>query len=291
MSRPDGPKVQRHESPLGSWRLVRWRPPGLEGLVEEIWYFEGTLARLRERHYPNGRMDLAIHFGPRYRRIHDAGSHTFSRASVSGLFLRPDVIEAPEGDSAVLGIVLHPPGALRVFGTPLQELTGRDEDLADVVPGSVARELVDRCEEVQSPVERVQRAEHWVRQRLVESQHLPPSSLFVLRAAEEIRLRQGVVAIEKLGRVSGWSRTRFTSVFREQVGLPPKTFARVHRFERALRDVTRGELRLSDIALDAGYYDQAHFNRDFREFAGVTPSAYRARLRFPKSRSTAEPAH
>jgi hypothetical protein len=42
--------------------------------VEEIWYFEGTLTRLRERHYPNGCMDLAIHFGPRYRRIHEAGA-------------------------------------------------------------------------------------------------------------------------------------------------------------------------------------------------------------------------
>ena len=288
-SAPPAPTLERHDSPLGSWRLVRWRPPGLEGLVEEIWYFEGTLTRLRERHYPNGRMDLTIHFGPRYRRVHEADSHTFSKVSVSGLFLAPDVIEAPPGGSVVLGIVLHPPGALRLLGTPLEGLTGRDEDLTSIVPSAVVQELVDRCQEVSSPVERVRQAERWLRRRLAGSRRTRTPPAAVLRAVDEIRRQGGAVAVGELGRESGWSRSRFTTVFREEVGVPPKTLARIHRFRRALRGVTQGQLRLSDVALDAGYYDQAHFNRDFREFAKVTPSQYRARLRFPKSPSTAEP--
>ena len=62
--------------------------------------------------------------------------------------------------------------------------------------------------------------------------------------------------------------------FREHVGLPPKALARILRFERAAERL-RGGADLSDAALDSGYYDQAHFNRDFKAFAGVTPTEYR----------------
>ncbi len=62
--------------------------------------------------------------------------------------------------------------------------------------------------------------------------------------------------------------------FREELGVPPKALARILRFERAVGRLRAGD-DLAALALDAGYYDQAHFNRDFRAFAGATPTAYR----------------
>lgn len=65
--------------------------------------------------------------------------------------------------------------------------------------------------------------------------------------------------------------------FRDQVGVPPKTLARIFRFERACARIRRaGNEGWGEIALACGYYDQAHFNRDFREFAATTPTEYMA---------------
>jgi AraC-like DNA-binding protein len=70
----------------------------------------------------------------------------------------------------------------------------------------------------------------------------------------------------------------FTQRFRRTVGLTPKTYARVRRFQSTLRRIAQpGDVDWADIALSCGYYDQAHFNHDFRAFSGINPSTYLAK--------------
>jgi AraC-like DNA-binding protein len=74
---------------------------------------------------------------------------------------------------------------------------------------------------------------------------------------------------------SGYSHRRFIELFRDAVGLTPKRYGRVLRFRRALERVAGGRApSWVDVALGAGYTDQPHFNRDFREFTGITPARY-----------------
>jgi len=252
------------------------------------------MALQRERHYPNGQLDLVVHLGPRYRRIAGAEPGRFSRASASGLFVRPDVIEAPQGRSAALGIRLHPSGAARVFGMPLEELAGRDADLADLHSPSEVEELLERCAETSSPVERIQVAAAWLRRRIRSGRPLPSA---IERAVAELRRSGGRTSVGAMAQAGPWSRSRFSVRFREEVGVPPKTFARILRFHGAMAAMECGVVRgggpghgslLSRVAHQSGFSDQAHFTREFRSFAGMTPTGWLERVRFPETTSTAE---
>ena len=76
----------------------------------------------------------------------------------------------------------------------------------------------------------------------------------------------------------GLSHRSFAQIFHDQVGLTPKSFSRVQRFQRVLRQVHRlPSIDWADVALECGYYDQAHFIHDFQTFSGFTPTVYAAR--------------
>lgn len=136
--------IEHHDSDLGRWTLVRWTPPGLEGVVDGLWYFEGTLTHLRERHFPMGRAEIIVHLGPLNRRVEPEETGTFPTVCMSGLLLGPEVIEAPPGPTAVLGIRLHPVGAYRILGHTLEPLTGITVDLQELADPD-APQLLDRC--------------------------------------------------------------------------------------------------------------------------------------------------
>ena len=108
-----------------------------------------------------------------------------------------------------------------------------------------------------------------------EAQRPATHELFL--AWRRLRSSSGKTSVGGLARELGWSHRRLIARFREQIGMPPKMLSRVLRFERVsglLRDTPAP--RLAELALDCGYYDQAHLNRDFRDFAGTTPGAYLA---------------
>jgi methylphosphotriester-DNA--protein-cysteine methyltransferase len=279
-------QIERNDSPLGRWLMARWAPRHLAGVVERIWYFEGSLTHLRERHFPDGRLEMVVHLGKRYRQVLGDRTELFAPTCLSGLLLGPDVIEAPPGPSAVLGVSFHPAGAFAVLGCPLSDLTGLSVDLEDVVAGK-AYELAERCAAARTPRERVRVAAAWIEGQV--RAHAAPDPA-VAWMAGEIERRAGSVAIRDLRDRTGWSKTRMTALFRSQIGVPPKTLARVLRFRRALELVNDATLGLAEIALAAGYYDQPHFNTDFRELSGFRPTEYLARHRYPESPSLAEPA-
>ena len=93
----------------------------------------------------------------------------------------------------------------------------------------------------------------------------------VAAALAQLRQDEGIAAAV---RTSGYSHRRFIALFREAVGLTPKVYCRVQRFQRVLSGSP--DMPLAALAFDAGYADQPHFTREFRELAGVSPGQYRA---------------
>src|ERR671934_2734678 len=135
-----------------------------------------------------------------------------------------------------------------------------------------ARWTVARLRATPSWGERFDLVEAFLVRCLADS--MPPSP-GVEWSWQRLRLTGGRASIGALAAELGWSHRRLIARFREQIGLAPKTAARVLRFDRAVAALrATAEQGLAEIAFDCGYFDQAHLNRDFRELAGATPTAF-----------------
>jgi AraC-like DNA-binding protein len=260
----------------GSWTLTESRPAHLAGLIESIWYFEGSIPYARERHLPNGRLGLVVQLDAPFHFLTDGTRERCATACLAGLQTRPTAVEAPSLRSRVAGVRLTPAGAYAVAGSSLAETSGRVVDLGDLV-GRGASELVERCEDGRSVEDRVRCVEAWVSARIERSRRLDPR---IAWAVARIEQSHGSVAIGELQGQTGLSKKRIIELFRDQVGVVPKVYARIVRFRRALTLLHEGGRSLSNIALDAGYYDQPHMNLEFRELGGLAPSDFLTSSRY-----------
>ena len=113
----------------------------------------------------------------------------------------------------------------------------------------------------------------------------------IRHAVEQVSRNGGVRSVRKIQLDSGLSHTRFIHVFREHVGLTPKLFCRVRRFHALLDQIKKGiPVNWAELAIDCGYFDQAHLIRDFRTFAGTTPLEYSRAMPDADRRSVAAAA-
>jgi AraC-like DNA-binding protein len=244
------------------------RPPhtALAGQVRSLtgWH-ERADGPVRRAELPGGRIVMVISFGPSM----DVDGARFT-SFVAGMHESPAVTEHA-GESHGLEVYFTPLGARRFFGMPMGELAHRVVELEDLI-GREAGELAERLYETPGWPARLALLEQRVAAGVMGTAPLPPELDWAWRRLHET---DGAVPIAALAEELGWSRRHLAVSFREQVGLPPKAVARLLRFERAAEVLRRpGRTDLAQLALDAGYYDQAHFNRDFREFSGTTPGEY-----------------
>jgi AraC-like DNA-binding protein len=215
------------------------------------------------REVPGGRIVLVISFGPPLEV--DGSSYG---SFVAGLHETAAITEHA-GVSHGVQAYLTPLGAERLFRMPMGELANRGADLADLLGD--ADELAERLYETPGWPARLALLDAYIERRVAEA---PPAPREIEWSWQRLLGSGGAVPVAELAEEVGWSRRHLAARFREHVGLPPKALARILRFERAAERL-RGGAGLADAALDSGYYDQAHFNRDFKAFAGVTPTQYR----------------
>lgn len=191
---------------------------------------------------------------------------------LAGLHAQPAMVHHP-GRQHGIQLDITPRGAQALFGAPAASLARATEQLDQVVP-AYADELI----------ERVTAASTWnarwaildeIFLRVLDIERAMPTELE--RAWALLRQEHGNASVTTLAEHAGWSRRHFTKRFTEHYGLPPKTMARILRFERAQKMVrlpTRPSL--GSVAAVCGYADQAHMTRDWVEFAGSPPTRWMA---------------
>jgi AraC-like DNA-binding protein len=249
-------------------RYAEYAPsPPLAALVETYWVLEGTPAAAADAVIPDGRIELVFHYGgPFWRHLSGRPAVRQPVALLVGQMLEP-VVLAPEGVAGVAAIRLRPAAARTLLGFALHEISGRFVDLDAVFPS--AKPVTERLAEAGSDLERIGVLEAWL---LTIAGRAPRPSIEA--AVETILATSGRAPIPALAARAATSVRQLERRFLADVGVTPKTFARIIRLQTALRHVRDGR-PLDDVALACGFFDQAHMSRDFRELAAMSPGAWR----------------
>jgi AraC-like DNA-binding protein len=267
----------RHSSAIGRWELVRCRPDARLApyVFEYQGYREWGSATVRRVEFALPAAVVIINFGPAWQLGdgHIPGRMTRYDSFIAGMYSTYAISENT-GASHCLQFNLTPIGARRIFGIPMHEISERIVAFSDVM-GRDGERLETRIAEAPDWEGRFDILDRFLLGRIGAAQ---PVSGAVRHAWKRLNETGGMIPVSALAGELQWSRKHLANRFQADVGLAPKTIARLLRFRRVV-DSADLPSRWTEAALDAGYFDQAHLIRDFRQFAGMTPVEFqRSRL-------------
>jgi len=242
--------------------VCRYRAPGVLGnFVELLWLYDPyVVPHTQERLLPTATTELVFDLRENVRG---------SAASVlAGPHSEYSVLDTSE-PASVLGVHFKPGGAFPFFGMPAGELHNQEVSL-DSLWGSRAADVRDRLLESPSAEAKFDVLER----ALIDAAQTLARHRAVAFALQELS-SPGRRSIAEVTQAIGMSQRCFIECFRDEVGMTPKLFSRVQRFQEVVKTVhPLRDVDWADIAAACGYFDQAHFIHDFQAFSGLTPSAY-----------------
>lgn len=243
----------------------------LSTFVSNLWSLSDAPSHARERIVPSGAFELVINLHEDEFRIYESSeserAQRFSGVMVSGAYRRFFVIDTRE-HASVMGVHFKPGGALPFLGHPPGLFSDSHVDL-EMLWGARAREIRERlCSAPTLPL-RFQILEA----ALLEWLSRPRRRHGAVRVAL-VELERGTRVGEIVQQV-GLSHRRFSELFTAEVGMTPKLYGRVQRFQRASRLARRqSSPDWSRLAAECGYFDQSHLIRDFVAFSGFSPEQF-----------------
>ncbi|KAA8886222.1 AraC family transcriptional regulator [Nocardia colli] len=270
-------EVRRTDGAKPHWSTAFAAPAvQLDRLVSSYGWFREVSARpMVRQELPTPKMILLISLaGPlSLARGITKRDSCRSAAALVGVGREP-VVAVHNGYQSVLEVQLSPLSALELFGVSASIVADDVIDLADLWTGTT--EFVERLTAATTWQQRIGLLDTTLTARITRGRRPDPA---LTAAWQHLLDCGGDLDLSVLREQTGWSRRRLAERFRAQVGLPPKTMARLMRFQRAV-DLLRspGHRSLAAIASTCGYCDQPHFNREFRELAGRTPTAFLAEM-------------
>ena len=186
-----------------------------------------------------------------------------------GQLLRELPIATIDQASMLVGIEFHPTGFYRAFGTPAFKLTDRAVPIKELDVSAID-DLRRRLASAHQPRALAGALQEWLAHHARSNIAGSPAD----RAVEIIEAAGGVVGIAEVAAQCGVSQRHLTRLFRQQVGVPPKHFAKIIQLNSVIDALQSGERPLAEVAARHGYFDQAHFGHDFQRLVGSNPMPF-----------------
>ena len=247
----------------------------LDKFIEVFVYFEGVQhAHNFDRFLPNGDTEILIDFHDTPQFIYDNNSLKEIQAChhVWASGLRTEPITIPAGNKSEMMVISFKKGkAAPFFPFPMSEIRDSVVD-ADLVWGTDFGWLRESLLETKDINSRFSIVEDFLIREFQSQMAINPCVAF---AISEMTERPDAVSIARMNDKIGYSQKHFTEMFRCQVGVTPKSYLKIMRFQKAVRTIDAADnIDWGRIALDCGFYDQSHFINDFKHFSGFTPEQY-----------------
>jgi len=244
----------------------------LAPFVRIFWVYEGDASDAEPyiyRGYADACAELVFHYRCPFEVLNPNGERAASHAAGLHAQTRNVTRWIASDRWAIFGCYLYPFAIPVLLGYPASDVTDELIDLRSLA-GIEGSELEERIMTASTTQERVAILSAFLERRLDRNSR-PASPIF--GAIGHIIQVRGLVDVKSLSRSAELSHRQFERKFKEFAGFSPKTYTRIARFQAAVKQFGT-EKTLTDIAYDAGYYDQSHFIADFKEFSGYSPKAF-----------------
>lgn len=278
---PDGSgiEVNAHRSDAHSWALVSRAPdPRLKPYVIDYQgYREHSAGPMRRLQAPFAGIPMIVTFGPLIDIINGdrPAERGGFRSFLAGLH-DVHVFTEYEGDQRGFQVNFTLLGAYRFLNLAMSDIANRCVDLGGLLGPSEAERIADSLQDAEDWPARFDIMDVVLLARLARGRPMSPDVAWALKS---LRASHGARSIGALSRDLACSRKTLIQRFHAQVGHSPKAVANILRFEFAVEGIkAANEESWADLAIACGYYDQAHFNRDFRRYSGRTPGEFQAAL-------------
>jgi AraC-like DNA-binding protein len=218
---------------------------------------------------PDGCPEIIVHYGDRFTEDASGGRIVQSDVIVTGQMTRPLMLR-PTGRVGMVAARFRADGLFPILGVPMHELVDRRVPLETIC--SDVSILQARIAEASSDRERISHLATYLKSKLTERRAL---DAVVEHDVQAILASGGQISPDELAKRAGLTARQLERRFQVSVGVSPKFLSRIVRF-RAIFDRLQSPTPWPNVALDCGFFDQSHLIRDFKQFAGQSPTAFLA---------------
>jgi AraC-like DNA-binding protein len=244
--------------------------PQLADFIECYWIVEDVSVEIRKQKIiPDGFTEIIFHLADPYRICLNDSWQLQSRSLLAGQIRKYFFLENT-GTSIIIGIKLKPTALTHLYQLKMNELTNYVLDIREVL-GDKFQAVEQSIRSATQHSERIAALNNYFR---MITGGVKKETHAVDRAIDLIRKEHGMVTMATLCEVASVKERQLENLFKEWVGLPPKFFTRMIRFNYIFELVNENKQNWSDLAYEAAYYDQSHFIRNFKSFTGENPTDY-----------------
>ncbi|MEI9809134.1 MAG: helix-turn-helix transcriptional regulator [Bacteroidota bacterium] len=249
--------------------------PELQSFVKCFWTLEdeGMGEPVRQRVVPDGCMEMIFHYGDYYKQYFEDGSFIIQPRSFIFGQITKFIEIGPTGVSGIVSARFLPDGLPPFLDIPVTDLENKAVSLVDLF-GEKGKELEEKVVTATGNEQRIQLIEEFLLSRLTD----PGTIDNVTKACVDVIFQsQGQIGVVELAGKMNINRRNIERKFTSAIGMSPKQLSRVVRLQATLKMLEQKKFTsLTSLAYENGYYDQAHFIKDFKEFTGMSPKSFYA---------------